>query len=624
MSFLSELKRRNVVKVAVAFAVVAWLLIQVIDIVLPRFGAPEWAVTSLMFVIILGFPVALVLAWAFEFTPDGIKSQQVVDATGYEKSGSKLNTVIFSVMALAIVFLGIDNYVLEDSSLAPEQIASESPPSTDLDNTETADLEKSIAVLPFANQSNDPDQDYFAEGLSEELLNRLARIQDLLVAGRTSSFYFKGSNASMSEIGRELGVAHILEGSIRKSGNDIRISAQLIRADNGFQLWSDTYDRSLEDIFAIQDEIAEAVITALSVTLSAGEFNRPGMTSNVQAYEAFLRADTALNPIPEITLENIGHLENAVAIDPNFGIAWNALYRVYEFATITLPPNMATEYMALTDPARERALALMPDAPEVLVSSAISQRRMKNFAVAEDLFLDAITQFGNSDAEANLNYGELLWSVGRVNDALPYLQRARRLDPKQAAISVRLGTSLLALEQFEEARAEVLRGMAANPDDGLMASTMGLVNVAEGDTQKIRETVEATSSFQAFGSFGQISSSAILKYLDGDQAAAIQDLSDFAENNTFSPMIATVIGPTAAMVGDNELALSIHVDATRSSSIDMFGSFSIWQNYLSGMRQLEGFKEMAAESGLVDYWRTTGEWGDFCRPLEGSDDFECF
>ena len=786
MSFFEELRRRNVFRVGAAYAVVAWLLIQVADVLLPRLGAPEWFVNALMLVILLGFPVALVISWLFEVTPDGITKQDAVDAGAKTTSGKKLNTVIIAALVLAVIFMAVDNYVLDDGVPVSEAITSVDAVQAD-EILETANLEKSIGVLPFTNLSSDPeqeyfsdgltdelinklsqvrdldvtgrsssfyfkdrddaladigrqlgvayllqgsvrkagsqvritaqlmdvasntnlwsdtfdetlddifniqdeiaasvaqalsitlragmfsdpgmtgnveaydaylqgiklygdtlngegsfldamaqlekavaldpDQDYFADGLAEELLNRLARLQDLLVARRTSSFYFKDRNESMAEIGRQLGVAHILEGSVRKAGNEVRVSAQLLRADNGFQLWSDTYDRNLEDIFSIQDEIAEAVTTALSVTLAAGEFNRPGMTTNVQAYEAYLRADPDLNPVPEETLESIAYLENAVAIDPNFGIAWNALYRAYESANISLPPELSAEFVNLAAPARERAQALMPESAEVLVSNAVFQRRMGNFIDAEELFLAAITRYGNSDAEANLNYGEMLWSVGRINDALPYLQRARRLDPKQADIAIRLATTLLALEQFEEARAETLRGIAANPGNGFMASTMGLVEFAEGNFQIIRQQLE-TASDQAAGNPGQISSSAMKKYLvDGDPAGAIQILREYAGNNTFSPIIATMIGPTAAIVGDNELALSIHTNTSSSNGVDVFGSYSIWQNYLSGMRQLEGFKDLAADAGLVTYWRTTGNWADKCQPIAGTDlDFEC-
>jgi len=624
MSFFEELRRRNVFRVGIAYLAGGWLLLQFLDILLPSFNAPDWVMQVIIVIIGVGFFISLFVAWAFELTPEGIKPTDAVhpDESITPQTAHKLNKLTIITLALVLVLVIIDAYILTDPAPVAGEVAV--APVAQATTPDTIVADKSIAVLPFVNQSNDPDQDYFADGLAEELLNRLARVQDLLVAGRTSSFYFKDRNESMAEIGRQLGVAHILEGSVRKAGNQVRVSAQLLRADNGFQLWSDTYDRNLEDIFSIQDEIAEAVTTALSVTLAAGEFNRPGMTTNVQAYEAYLRADPDLNTVPEETLESIAYLENAVAIDPNFGIAWNALYRAYESANISLPPELSAEFVNLAAPARERAQALMPESAEVLVSNAVFQRRMGNFIDAEELFLAAITRYGNSDAEANLNYGEMLWSVGRINDALPYLQRARRLDPKQADIAIRLATTLLALEQFEEARAETLRGIAANPGNGFMASTMGLVEFAEGNFQIIRQQLE-TASDQAAGNPGQISSSAMKKYLvDGDPAGAIQILREYAGNNTFSPIIATMIGPTAAIVGDNELALSIHTNTSSSNGVDVFGSYSIWQNYLSGMRQLEGFKDLAADAGLVTYWRTTGNWADKCQPIAGTDlDFEC-
>lgn len=626
MSFFEELKRRNVVKVGVAYAIFAWLVLQIIDTVLPNFGAPQWVVSTLMFIILLGFPLALFIAWAFEITPEGIKPthQVAVEESITPQTGQKLNTLIISILSLAVIFLVVDNYVFDDAQNLDEgavtQLAADELPFQG-EFVATPVAEKSIAVLPFANLSDDPSQEYFADGLSEELLNRLARIQDLLVAGRTSSFYFKGSNTSMREIGEELNVAHILEGSIRKSGNEIRVSAQLIQADNGFQLWSDTYDRSLEDIFAIQDEIAEAVITALSVTLSAGEFNRPGMTTNVQAYEAYLRADKSESGNIERNLETITHLENAVNIDPDFGLAWNDLYRAYEFATLALPPDQSAEYIPLAATALDQAGQLIPDTADFLVSSAVSQRRMGNWVDAENLFVRAIEEMGNSNALAGLNYGEMLWSVGRLKDAVLHLQRARRLDPKNVDIAVRLSVSLWADGQVNAADEEIARGFAINPD-GFIGGARAYRDWSEGNFESI---IFGTNNAPP-DSPGAVINEAAKLLQEGDGQGAVEVIRAFWETQPLlSPVAATAIGPLAALGGDYELAVSFFAGNPNANANvnDVFGSLPIWQDFLSGMRQLDGFKTMAEEAGLVDYWRITGNWADKCQPLEGSDDFEC-
>ena len=620
MSLFNELKRRNVFRVGAAYLVVAWLIVQVVGELGDIFALPAAISQTVVILLAIGFPIAILVSWVYEVTPEGIATQEAVDAGVKTTSGRKLNTVIIGGLALALVMVVLDSYVLTDGVDTQRVADVDTPDIFQGEIIQTADLEKSIAVLPFANLSNDPEQDYFADGLSEELLNRLARIQDLLVAGRTSSFYFKNSTASMSEIGEELDVAHILEGSVRKSGNQVRVSAQLIRADNGFQLWSDTFDRNLEDIFAIQDEIAEAVTTALSVTLSAGEFDRPGMTTNVQAYEAYLHADLSESPDPATNIETIRHLENAVSIDPEFGLAWNALYRAYQFTTLSLPPDQSAGYIPLAEDALVRTQQLIPNAPEYLISDAVYQRRMGNWQDAETLFLMTIDEYGNSNAMASLNYAELLWSVGRLQDALPYLQRARRLDPKQVDIATRLSVTLMALGRTEEARLESLRGIAVSPGNGFIKSTLTMLDIQEGNFQSAADSIKVAIPGEITDMIGD----AIALWLAGDQTAAFDMIRRYSESRLLSPVEVSMLAPISAALGDNEFALSLYFGSANSNVNDLFGSLPIWQSTMSGMRQLEGFKDLLAMSGLTEYWRTTGNWGDFCQPLEGTDDFECF
>jgi adenylate cyclase len=241
-SVWAELKRRNVIKVAVAYAIVAWLLVEVASTVLPTFEAPRWVLQTVTFVIILGFPLALILSWAFELTPEGLKRERQASA-GEEVTGQAVVT------------------------------------------------EQSVAVLPFVDMSPDKDQEYFSDGIAEELLNQLSKLRGLHVAGRTSSFSFKNKDDDLQQIAEKLHVAHILEGSVRKAGNRVRITAQLIKASDGYHLWSDTFDRDLVDIFAIQDETARAVAEALSIALGVGESDLgAGGTRNFDAYDAFLAA----------------------------------------------------------------------------------------------------------------------------------------------------------------------------------------------------------------------------------------------------------------------------------------------------------------------------------------------
>jgi TolB-like protein len=276
-----ELKRRNVFRVAGVYAITAWLLIQIIATVFPILQLPDWSVTLLTVVILIGFPLALIFAWAFEITPEGIKPTVKVDKTESitSETGKKLNRIAIISLSLFIVFLLTERIFFAESAI--------------LERNE-ADVEAaSIAVLPFVNMSGDEENEYFSDGLSEELLNALAKVEDMKVAGRTSSFKFKGQNEDLKIIGEQLGVNHILEGSVRKSGDRVRITAQLVSVEDGYHLWSETYDRELNDIFAIQEEISNQVLQELQIRLIPEEKAELETvpTTDVEAYQLFLNGE---------------------------------------------------------------------------------------------------------------------------------------------------------------------------------------------------------------------------------------------------------------------------------------------------------------------------------------------
>jgi len=308
MSFVEELKRRNVIKVAIAYVIVAWLLLQVADVVLPTFGSPAWVMQAFTFLLILSFPLALLFAWAFELTPEGIKREKRVDPSESiaHVPERKLDFVIIAVLVLAVSFLVVDRYF--------GQSASDSQPV----------VEKSIAVLPFVNMSDDAGNEYFSDGISEEILNSLAKVKDLKVAGRTSSFAFKGRKADLRTIGEALGVSHILEGSVRKSGPNVRITAQLVKADDGYHLWSETYDRELTDIFAIQDEIATEILSQLKAQLLDEE--RQGLVSqrtDSEVYDLYLLARQRLASRTPQSIESAAEiLDRAIEKDPAYAPAY--------------------------------------------------------------------------------------------------------------------------------------------------------------------------------------------------------------------------------------------------------------------------------------------------------------
>src|SRR5210317_65258 len=317
--FIAELQRRNVAKVALVYIIAGWLTMQVVDVMFPALHLPEWLISAVAAFVLIGLPFAVIFAWAFEMTPEGLKREKDVDRSESitPQTGQKLNHVAMIILAIAVVFLLVDKFAIQADNDLPETAV-----------VATAPEEKpSIAVLPFVNMSGDAENEYFSDGLSEELLNLLAKIPQLHVAGRTSSFKFKGTNEDLRIIGEALNVAHVLEGSVRKSGARLRITAQLIDTQNGYHLWSENYDRELTDIFAIQDEIAGHVVEELRVHLLGAEVAAATQgTTNVEAYNQFLRGNYFIDDTSAENLEKARiAYETAIEFDPNFARAYAGL-----------------------------------------------------------------------------------------------------------------------------------------------------------------------------------------------------------------------------------------------------------------------------------------------------------
>jgi TolB-like protein len=301
IGFFRELKRRNVVRVGIAYVVIAWLAVEVGGVLFETFGTPDWVLKTVIVLIGIGFPFALLFAWAFEITPEGVKKTRDVPVST-SVTGSTGRKLDFVIIAALVVALGYFIWERQSRDLAApiesEQLAEEQPAGSAVESAEAEApvINRSIAVLPFVNMSSDTEQEWFADGLTEEILNSLARTPDLLVAARTSSFGYKGSSESIPTIASELGVDHVLEGSVRKGGDRLRVTAQLIRADDGFHLWSETYDRTPDDVIAIQEEIAIEIATALETAMdpqALAEMMSAG-TRSVPAYEAYLLGNGAI------------------------------------------------------------------------------------------------------------------------------------------------------------------------------------------------------------------------------------------------------------------------------------------------------------------------------------------
>jgi TolB-like protein len=425
--FWKELRRRKVFKVAVAYAVVAWLVIQVASTIAPQLNLPEWAPRFITFVVLLGFPVALVLAWTLEKTPDGVKVEPA----------SVGNKRMFAIAAV-LVALAIGWY-WKGRPEAP-------------DTRSGAEGERSIAVLPFVNMSDDEENEFFSDGISEEILNSLAQMPDLRVAARTSSFSFKGQQKEIPEIARELNVRMVLEGSVRKQDDRVRITAQLVDAETGFHAWSQTYDRELKDIFAIQDEIARAIAGELQVKLGAAHGDgatRPDTTS-LEAYDAYLKG---LPLFQERGRDNLFEAErlfrSALALDPRFAKAWAGLAM-----TLMILPEHSLEPLAASwskaRDAAEYALALEPTLPDpYLVLGYIAGGEFR-FDTSHALF-DRALELAPSFAMGYQWYGRMLTIEGDFARAYKLIQQAVSLDPKAPIMHGALVVVLRALGRDDEA-----------------------------------------------------------------------------------------------------------------------------------------------------------------------------
>jgi TolB-like protein/Flp pilus assembly protein TadD len=440
VSFVAELKQRKVFRVATVYLVVAWVAIQAASIALPAFDAPAWALRVLILLFALGLPLALLLAWALELTPEGIKL-----ATG--KVGNKrMAAIAAGLIALALAWYFVGQPTLRSRDLVRMQ-------------------NRSIAVMPFVNMSGDPANDYFSDGLAETTLDMLAQVQDLKVIARTSSFAFKGKATDMREIGKTLGAAHLLEGSVQQAGDTVRITVQLIRAADGSQLWSRHFDRRMSDVFDIQDEVATAVVQALELALTKPEQQRlvRKRTDNVAAYQEYLKGIALL---PERRVADMRraaqHFERAIQLDPAYALAYVAAYDVYhvldQYDTVSAREKMrATRYLA-------RALELAPQLGEAHIAQAAALEAAGRYPAAETEFRLGL-ELAPGYATGYQWYGQFLAEVfGRFDEARPLLQRAVELDPLSPVIRAVRATHLGQSGRVDEALLLLNAAIAEHPD----------------------------------------------------------------------------------------------------------------------------------------------------------------
>ena len=439
---LAELKRRNVFKVATIYVVVSWLVLQVASTVFPTFDIPLWASRLVVILLGLGFPVALILAWAFDLTPEGIQWDSTQGEKHVHTHAWDWILAVLLVVAIGLVVISEFRNWTESSARLLEQASQvqDSPDTGDGDR-----IELSIAVLPFVNMSGDPDNEYFSDGLSEEILNLLAKIPDLKVIGRTSSFAFKGKNEDLRVIGQSLGVTTLLEGSVRKSGERLRITAQLIDSTDGTHIWSESYNRTITDIFAVQDDVAAKIISALEIHVRAIP-TRGRPTENTDAYILFLKARIAANAYERRKAEAL--LLQAVELDPRFAEAHELLAYIYwRMAGIEIK---AAESQKLTGEAATKALALDPNL--VLAKALDRIGNIESYSLLgeiEAFELAALEQPDNQPILDTLFFN--LFKAGYLQEALTIAERIVELDPLSPAANGRMPAALFAVGRTADA-----------------------------------------------------------------------------------------------------------------------------------------------------------------------------
>ena len=534
-NFFAELKRRNVYKVAVAYAVVAWLLMQVASQIFPFFEIPNWAVRLVVLLLVIGFPIALIIAWAFEVTPEGIKRTEAADAAGQRSRGGAWIYIVLIGAALSVGLFFVGRYTAGRATPRHGEAA-------------TAVPGKSIAVLPLLNESGDPRDEYFSDGLSEELIAALAQINGLKVIGRSSSFRFKDRHEEPKAIGEKLGVSTLLEGTVRKQDDRVRIVAELINAADGIELWTRTFDRELKDIFAVQEEIARAVAESLKVTL-LGSQDRPaqrGAPSNVEAHNAYLQGHFHFQ---RRNLEDyrkaVGYFDQAIQLDPDYALACAERSEAWTFIGDLTGQREPAWSKARSD--AERAVAIAPALAEARAALGWV-RFFVDWKFTEGLSeLKRAKEFSPSNPTANDLLARVILYLGRLDEAERQARHAVELDPLSVIAQGNLARVLLFAGKLDEADAAARKAAELQPASASSHRWQVVAAVLRGDrATALREAqLEPDEGYRRF-------ELALAQQIQGDRQAADAALADLIANGRDN--LAYQIAEVYAVRGEKDKA----------------------------------------------------------------------
>jgi len=581
--FFGELKRRNVYKVAVAYAVVSWLLIQIATQVFPFLEIPNWVVRLVIVLVAVGFPIALVIAWAFELTPEGIKRTEDVDRSAGHVSKSRswiYIAVIAAAFSIGLFFIGRYS--------APRTFSEqrEQPPAT-----AGSPLQKSIAVLPLLNESGDPRDEYFSDGLSEELIAALAQIRELKVIGRSSSFRFKDRNEESKTIGEKLGVSTLLEGTVRKQGDRVRIVAELVNVADGIELWTRTFDRELKDIFAVQEEIARAVAESLKVTLLGSDersTTKPA-TTNTEAHNAYLQGHFYFQ---RRNLEDyrkaVGYFDQAIRLDRDYALAYAERSEAWTFVR-DLSNQSQKEAGAKAVSDAEKAVAIDPNLAEARAALGWA-RFFIEWKFGEGLReLNRARELSPANPTANGVLARVVVYLGQLEEAEKQARQAVELDPLAYIPHGNLARVLFAEGKLDDAEASARRSADLQPNAAGSHRWQVLIATQRGDGEgALREAqLEPDAGYRGF-------ELALAHHVRGDRKPADAALADLIAN--WRNQLAYQIAEVYAVRGETDKAfewLQISFDNHDTGTLSL-----LVDPLLRGLRDDPRYKNLLAKLGL--------------------------
>jgi len=596
MSFFIELRRRNVVRVGIAYVLIAWVLLQGADFGLDLIDAPNWVIQALFLLAAIGLPVVLIFSWVFEMTPEGLKRESEIDRSQSitQQTGRKLDRVIIGILTVAIAFLLLDRFALKPArEPAESQItatAESDPPSVP---AKPHGASPSIAVLPFVNMSADAEKEYFSDGMTEEIINALVRIPGLDVAARTSVFAYKGLQRDVRELGAELNVAHVLEGSVRSDGAQLRITAQLIKVDDGFHMWSETFDRELVNVFAIQEEIADSIAKVLTEEFTSKALKPEARSISIEAYDDYLRGRALLRARGDAPPDQALALFRGVTeLHPDYAPAW---------ASLAITADVLDDHVT-AESAAQRALAIDADNVDALNALAAVYRDTWRWNESESTFEQALAIDPDS-SELLEDWAEFLAGTGRVEEQLVAAQRGYEID---ALLNPLMGVYAEALmsNSLAERALEVLEGHPESQMPEWLKVTVLMPLFYMSDDEAARSVIHGVDISKKYRAAAL---AAFDKPQDADALATLRQmytsLSPLLTEYFLAEFILLHLGETEAVL---DQTLADFTQAQQGSSELFFTPM------YAGFRQHPRFADLLELIGLPAYWDST-QWPPFCE-----------